>query len=204
MEKNNNGKVVAIISLCVAVVALAVDFASYSASLTINSSARVNPGDTFQPNVNFVENSMSCTASGEATVISAGTASGKTWKDASVELVQPGDSVTCKANIENKSTFIAYLKTFNTASAISCTAGTAKQNVDEAFEGIKLTSTHGADTITATIAAAGSNTSTSTSIAADGTQEVTFTVSYEEGSAVADGDFTVNVPQINLGYSTEQ
>lgn len=208
MEKNT-GKIIAICGLVVAVIALAVGFAAYSATLTISSFDVKVGDDTFSPNVNYRAESMSCTPGGNATVTSAGTVSGTTWSGIQASFKGPGDSITCTATVENTSSFIGYLKSLTTASPLVCAADDSNSNpatigVSDACTGMTLDVTVGSATMQATSAAAGSNTSiTGNTIAATtGTQTVTLVLTYATGSAVADGDFKVTVPQINLLYKT--
>ena len=209
MEKNNS-KIVAIVALVVAVVALSVGFATYSQTLTINSSAVIEPTNTFSENVKYRASSASCTTNGSATVNTTNMSLTDTaWSGVVSTLKAPGDYVECTATVENLSTYLAYLKEINTASAITCTANAAGTNTNAATNaatvcsGVTLDITAGSDTAQATSSAAASNTSTSSTITAGtGTQTVTFKVTYASGTATADGDITISVPQINLRYAT--
>ena len=208
MEKNNS-KIVAIVALVVAVVALSVGFATYSQTLTINSAAVIEPTNTFTENVKYRASSASCTTNGDAEVVTTNMQLTDTaWSGVSATLKTPGDYVECTATVENLSTYIAYLKEINTASAITCAAnasGTnsnAATNADAVCANVTLDITAGSDTAQATSSAAANNTSTSGSIAAEsGTQTVKFRVTFG-GSTPADGDITISVPQINLIYRT--
>lgn len=214
MEKNNN-KVIAVVALFTAVIALAVGFATYSATLTISNHDVTVGSDTFTPNLNYKASSMSCVdKSTNATVTSAGTVSGTAWSGVELSLAGPGDYVTCTAVIENTSQFDAYLYEINTATALSCEPKTTSSNpattgVSDACASMELTISEGTASATATsLAAASNNSITGVKInkitgttAGEGT--VSFTIRYGNNGALANGDFVVHVPQINLIYKTE-
>ena len=214
MEKNNN-KVIAVVALFIAVIALAVGFATYSATLTISSHDVSVGSDTFSPNLNYKASSMSCAVKSEgATVTSAGSVSGTAWSGVQLILSQPGDYVTCTATVENTSQFDAYLFEINTASALSCEAKASSENpattgVSEACSAMELSITQGSASATATSQTAASNNSItgvkidkiSGSTAGEG--NVSFTIRYNANGTQANGDFIVHVPQVNLIYKTE-
>ena len=215
MEKNNS-KVIAVVALVVAVVALSVGFATYSATLTItNTTATINPANTFSENVKYKASTMSCTPSTNASVVSAGTVSDTVWNGVQVTLTAPGDSVTCQATVQNSSAFVAYLRNITTSSTISCAAGTgtgaaSTTNVAAVCPGMELTITAGGSTATATSTAAASQAVTGTTgntIAAisgttPGEATVSFTITYKNDAQAADGSIVVTLPQMNLIYET--
>lgn len=220
MEKNNTYKIVSVVALVVAVIALSVGFATYSATLTISSSATVVPGDEFSPNVNFVSGTPNCVPSGKASVISNGSASEKAWSGIDVQLVEPGDYVTCTASVQNASIFDAYLKQIAAEAIVSCdTVGTSNPASDyaDACDGIEIDSSVATYTVSAdNTAVVGTTESilrsgdiTGVSIAAKNgdtisSQEVSIVIRYKTGSAKADGDFNVNIPTISVLYKTEE
>ncbi len=209
MEKNNS-KIVAVVALVVAVVALSVGFATFSATLTItNTSAAINPTNTFTTNVKYAANSVSCTTTGDAVVSNSGTLTDTAWNGVAITLKTPGDKATCTANISNLSSFVAYLREINTATALSCSAlagsnAASAANVTAVCNALSLVVTVGTDSATATASAAGSAvvSGTTNKIATSGTQAVKFELTYASGSQPADGDITVNVPQMNVIYKT--
>ena len=214
MENSNSTKLIAIIGLMVAVAALAVGFAAYSATLTIeNAQATATATDTFKPNVEYVSGSLSCVKTGtETAVTSAGSlatdASGYTtiWQNAAVTLESVGSSVTCTATVENRSTFTAYLKRINVAGPLVCeaaTSGTTVQNLSAACADITFSVSESTASASANSTAASSNTSVSgVSIGAGGTQNVSFTIAYPSGSDVTDADFVIKIPTISFVYET--
>lgn len=211
--KQNSTKIVAICALFVAVIALSIGFAAYSATLTIDSSATVEATNTFTPNVQYQVASKQCETTGTAVVNSDGQFNdgnhATEWSGISVTLKAPGDKVKCSATVENVSAFTAYLRTISTSAALSCASkvasgdGVATQFADTCAA-LKLNINAGGETATATSAAAASNTTiTGKSMAATtGTMPVYFELDYPTGSAIADGDISVTVPTINFIYKT--
>lgn len=216
--KQGNGKIIALAALAIATLSLTIGFATYTQTLNIQETKfDVIPENTFTPNVKYKENSaVEVGHTGNATVTSAGTIdTEKTlWSGIQVGFTAPGEAVTLKATVENKSTFIAYLDQITTGSnKITCEAKTgtgvnsATQNIDEACSGIKVTVTPGTDTtneMVVTSAAAGnvSNISNHSLAATTGTEDITLKIEYLDGSAVTDGDFTVTIPLVALTYKS--
>ena len=145
MEKNNNYKILTVVALFVAVLALAVGFAAYSATLTITNPSAVVTGDQFSPYVLYT-GTPSCVASGNATVISEGTLNNKNWTGVSLRMEKPGDSVTCTESVQNGSLLTAYLESIKASKAIECVSygtgeddGNPTTNFQSACDGMKLT-----------------------------------------------------------------
>lgn len=215
MEKGNS-KIIAVVALFVAVIALAVGFATYSATLTIEPHDVSVGSDTFSPNVKYQASSMKCDVkSDDAVVTSAGSVTDTAWSGIVLSLAKPGDYVTCTATVENNSNFDAYLREINTTSAITCETKTGSENaattgISDACGQMELVINQGTASATATSTAAASNTTVSgvkidkISGSTAGTKDVSFTIRYKTGGAVeANGDFIVKVPQVNLIYKTE-
>lgn len=215
--KQGNGKIIALAALAIATLSLTIGFATYTQTLNIQeTSFDVTPENTFTPNVKYVSASpVTVNTVGNATVTSPGTIDTERvlWSGIQIGLTAPGDAVTLKATVENKSTFIAYLKSITTGSnKITCAAKTgegvnsATQNIDEACSGIKVTVTAGSDAtnkMEVTSAAVGNVSLTNHSLAAtSGTEDITLKVEYLDGSAVTDGDFVVTIPMISLTYKS--
>ena len=210
----NGSKIIAIVALLVAVVALAVGFATFSATLTIDAQANVEATNEFTPNVNYSATLPKCYYTGDSsktdiitTGYSAGTATGKVWNGIKVPITMEHKSVTCEAEIENTSTYIAYLKSIVTSAGLTCAStgsgddAASETSVTSVCSNSSATVTVGSDTATITNAAV-NNTSTSGSIAASGTQTVLLTIAYN-GTASPDGDVTITVPTISLTYKTQ-
>lgn len=221
MEKSSN-KVIAICALVVGVLALAIGFATYTATLTIGGSgegegnkATIQATDTFSPEVNYVEGSPKCYVTGDTskaviTGANVGTASGKSWTGISVPMEAKG-SVTCEAQVENESTFIAYLYSIAANSGINCNVTglnandgpVATQNVDDACDEMSVTVTIGADNLVITDAAATNDAITGNTIAANGGTTTVYVTITQTGNTVTDGRFNVNIPTISHTYKTE-
>lgn len=216
----NSSKIIAIVALLVAVVALAVGFATFSATLTIDSEAIVEKNDQFSPNVNYSEtlpicyytddNSKTNIMTGDIATAgySAGTATGKVWSGISVPITMSHKSVTCEAEIENTSAYVAYLRAIKTTTGLSFAsvgsgddaASTTAINAVTANSSAVVTL--GSDSATITNAAV-NNTSTNGTIAAtNGKQIVTLTIAYT-GTVAPDGDIRITVPTISLTYKTQ-
>lgn len=211
MEKNN-GKILAVAALVVAVVALSVGFAAYSASLTIDSNATLKATDTFSSNVKYDETSPKCYVTGDGSKTSVatagysvGTAANHTWSGISVPLTMDNKSVTCEAVVNNTSDYIAYLTGISTNTGITCesvaTGDAAASNVDTICGNTKATVTIGSDSLAITSAAASASNTTGTIAATNGTQTVTLVIEYT-GTVAADGDIRIKVPNITYTYKT--
>ena len=219
MEKGNNGKVVAIVALVVAVVALSVGFAAFADDLTISGSANVSGANAFDAatgnGLEYLSTSPACVITGTNTSVastpySAGTATEDTWSGISVPLTTTNPSVTCTATVQNNTAYRAYLKSIATTTGITCssTGANAQTNADNVCAATTVDVQIGSvntDKITVTTAAA-SNNSTSGSIdpktgSTPGTATVTVVIAYN-GTATADEDVVVTIPTITHHYSS--
>ena len=221
MEKNN-GKIIAVVALVVAVVALSVGFAAFADQLTIDGNATLAPTDDFDTGVKYVSTSPKCYATGDAskaTVITTGydtgTATDDTWSGISVPLSMTQKSVTCEAQVENNSSYVAYLKGIATTSGLTCaskgTGDTAATNAATVCgnenANVKATviigdSTASTDKIEIQGAAA-NNDGTTGNIAMNGTTNVYVVIEYL-GTTTPDGDVLITLPTITHNYSTAQ
>jgi len=218
MERNSGYKTISVIGLLIAVTALAIGFASYSATLNITNPEALVSGDEFSPYVVFT-GTPSCVVNGEAKVNSAGTALEHDWSGVRVTLTKPGDAVTCTATVQNGSLLPAYLKRITAEKPLECTPGTDNPatNYQDACAGmelnfkvdtydISLDNTGTIGTIQNTLS---SGTITNISIPAKAnnnisTHDASFTITYKEDSQIADGDFIVKIPTMSLFYETNQ
>lgn len=219
MEKNN-GKIIAVVALVVAVVALSVGFAAFADQLTIDGNATLQATNDFDEKVKYVSGSPKCYATGDsnkATVIttgySTGTANDDAWSGISVPLSMTQKSVTCEAQVENKSSYVAYLKSISTESGLTCaskgTGDSAATNVAAVCgtnnANVKATvivgdSTASTDKIEIQNAQV-STSSASGSIAMNGTTNVYVVIEYT-GTTAPDGDILITLPTITHNYST--
>ena len=210
-----NSKYIALVALTIAIIGLGIGFASYTRTLTISSSATVNPVDTFDVILTPTTNG-SCTTPGTGSSVAptkspttltttnaviANTGSGAPKAtNLSVDFTAPGQNVVYKFCAYNNSTYTAYLNAV-TVGSVSCSVASGSQ----ATSGLVTSACTG---ISATLNIAGTNyTSTNNNISSHtlgaGTAElVTLTISYANGSALADGAFVVNIGDFALKYDT--
>lgn len=226
MEKDRTAKTVAICALLLAVVGVSLGFAAFSESLTIKSSATVTPSDNMYI---YFASSNQKTDGGEivASDVSAspaqfdGDVEHKAVIDNSVskspkitglraDFTSPGQSVRYSFYAYNAWEYDAYLKTINIDATKTCTAkeGTLSANesikdsqeakIEAACAGISLSVKVGNDeAVTATTGNIDNHI-----LAEDGFEPVVVTISYAEGSSVADTDFNVAFGDITLNYSS--
>ena len=219
MEKNN-GKIIAIVALVVAVVALSVGFAAFADQLTIAGSATAkagtNPFDdtTENGNLDYLSTSPECHATNDETYTeyTPGTASGDAWSGISVELTKAHPSVTCTAKVQNNTAYTAYLRGITTSGPLACssTGSNKDTNAANVCSTLNMTVKFGTvenDKIEFTgTSTPSANNSTTGSIAAKsgqtpGESTVTLTISYNS-SAVTDEDVTITIPTITHNYSS--
>ncbi len=215
MEKNNNSKVIAVVALVVAVVALSVGFAAFADQLTISgnatAAAAADPFDDSTNGLAYLSTSPKCYVTGDTdqtaiTGANVGTATGDTWSGISVPLTATNPSVTCTATVENKTSYTAYLTGISTTTGLTCSSsGTnGTTNANNVCSGASVEVQVGSvstDKITVTNAAANNN-STSGSIApTSGTATVTVKITYDP-TALTDEDVIITLPTITHSYSS--
>ena len=216
MEKNNNGKMVAIVALVVAVVALSVGFAAFADDLTIDGTATVESknefdDDTATNGLHYQANSNKCYLTSDSTAKTAivgadvGTLSTDAWSGISMPLGDSANSITCEAVVENLTSYKAYLTSLAANGGLTCTSSGANKTSNETNVcgattlTVKVGDVAG-DTITVTNAAV-TNSSTQGEIAAtSGTALVTVTVAYT--GAQTDENVTITLPTITHHYSS--
>lgn len=109
MEKDRTYRTVSVIALIVAVVALSIGYAAFTASLNITATAKVEPTNTFTDNIKFNEDAAVGDNSTDGLNIEPGDASGDVWENIEASLTKPGDKAEVTATILNDSDFTAYL-----------------------------------------------------------------------------------------------
>ena len=218
MEKNN-GKVIAIVALLVGVVALSVGFAAFTDQLTIDGTATAkvgtNPFDEGNgKDLRYKATTMEChsTADSNVNVIttgySAGTLTEDSWSGSSVPLTKDVPSVTCTAVVENKTEYVAYLKSIGANKGIECSSegSNAAANASSVCANTTVVAQFGTvatDKIEITTTQPTAKTDTTGSIAAKtGESTVTVTISYDPTKVVADEDVTITLPTITHDYSS--
>ncbi len=220
MEKNN-GKIIAIVALVVAVVALSVGFAAFADQLTIDGQATAqgseNPFDDTTNGALEYDNTANATKcyygndTSDTTTVH-GTASGDSWSGISVSLTREKPSVTCTATVKNDTTYNAYLRGIKASGPVTCASnGTnAATNASSVCATVAVTAQFGAaasDKITINKDTAANYEITSGlsgSVSANGTSTVTVVISYDPTNSSADEDVTITLPTITHTYSSAQ
>ena len=228
MGKSRKNKKIVLIVLLLLVVGLSIGFADFTRTLSIqSSSANVSIAASdedfyivFSSTPDKIENGKPM-FSGDATENTDSsnpiTLEGNTIKNLSATLSARGQKATWTFYARNEGNYEAYLKSviFNNVENEDAfivgtkNEGTTQSYVDRAVENLKLTVTSGTDSYDSKT---GSKTdiNDATPIAIDGYETITVTLEYlstdSEGnpSFLADGDFTVEIGNINLGYSSVQ
>ena len=202
MEKTRKMKKTILLVLLLVVVGLSIGFAAFSSNLTIRSSATVKPdASTFK-----VVFSASATESVGGSVVTDGNyASGGTFDANTTTLegltatfTEPGQVATWEIYSFNAGAYDGYLNTV-TLGEITCSAktGTTDSMVQEAAKGIKLKVSAGDAIYDATTEGISGH------ILEQGKGEkIVVTLTYQAGSAIADGDFEVSIGDIKLGYDS--
>ena len=208
MEKSRKNKKIVLIVLVLIVVGLSIGFAAFGSQLTINSSASVTmDGSTFK--VGFSDSQTGLTGtSTTSTVVGTGVTAvdgqfannNLTISGLAASFTGPGQSVTWKTYAYNDGQFDAFLKSV-TVGKITCVAdsesGTTQAYVDEAAKGISIKVSVGGDKYSAT-----KTNITNSKLEIGKAEEVLITLEYADGSAIADGDFDVQIEPIQLNYSS--
>ena len=218
MEKNN-GKIIAIVALFVAVVALSIGFAAFTDTLTINGTATVQKGaDAFDGSFKYdADSEETCTLAGGGAITgtyNARTSSDDSWSGITVPIgtTSGTNSVVCTATVKNTSNFDAYLKTITITGPLTYTTGTgddAASNVDAVCDHVTATVQVGStpsNSLAITTSSTSSSAATNLNQKVDkntGSVDVTVTITYDYTTGpVPDGDVTVTLPTISHNYST--
>ena len=203
MEKNNS-KIIAVAALVVAVIGLSVGFAAFAATLTIdNASATMAAKDQFSEYVNYKSSvSPTCFAG------NAGSVNAKSWNGIHVPLSMEQKVVTCHATVENLSAYVAALNKISVNGSIVCESAAATGTSGAATNASTICANTQFTVTTGSATKTFSNTNltaldniTGTSIASQGTAEVTLTIEYT-GDVAADGDVNITIPQVSLDYKS--
>lgn len=200
MEKSRKAKKNILIILLLVVVGLSIGFAGFASQLTIQNFNATVKGDESSFKVVFSESTTEATGNSATTGGKAqgGTFSGTELTGLTAEFTAPGQTATWELYAFNDGQFDAFLKSV-TIGTVTGTAleGTTQSYVDEAIKGIKIKVDVRGEEYTAT-----RGSITSHELAKGQGEKITVTLTYEAGSATADGDFTVNVGKILLDYDS--
>lgn len=118
-NRDNNGKIIAVIALVLAVVGLSIGFAALQTRLEINGTAEVTGGKTWD--VKFVDSSLKVDKVGSAQSTDP-TVSATTIKDYKVTLAKPGDKVSYYFQVTNAGSFDAKLDSITIGTPTCSTA----------------------------------------------------------------------------------
>lgn len=220
MENNRNTKLIAIVGLIAAILALSIGFAAFTQSLSISTNAVVNPenttldilfssSSTSQLEDNVTPSTSDIKVIGTPAVI-VNDGAYPTISNLHATFTDKNQTVTYSFYVHNNSAYVGYLRgvTYSNATGAStykrCIAG------EETTESTVNNSDGGAacDDISMTIsinnnAYASTNTAiSSTPIAIDEYQPIVVTITYSGTHDLPDGDFDVSFGDITLNYSS--
>ena len=128
-NRDNNGKIIAVIALVLAVVGLSIGFAALQTRLEINGTAEVTGGKTWD--VKFVDSSLKVDKVGSAQSTDP-TVSATTIKDYKVTLAKPGDKVSYYFQVTNAGSFDAKLSSSFALPTPTCTGTGENAETDAA------------------------------------------------------------------------
>lgn len=207
MKNNRRNQYFIILALIVAVLSVTIGFAAFSTTLTIKSSADVNPNsDTFSVVFSNINNGINTNPvvplkSSNAITSTNGVINNSgdpTLSNLSATFTEPGQKVEYSLYVYNAGMYKAYLNSITFKGNKSCTASAVDTNyVDEACEDIKLEVQLGPDEYFETTKNINGHT-----LAVGGSEIVKITIEYLENGTRTDGPFTISFPDISLYYST--
>ncbi|MBQ6135138.1 MAG: hypothetical protein IJI60_02350 [Bacilli bacterium] len=211
MSDNKTYRIISIIALVLSAIGITLGYAAFSNTLTIVSSAEVNPSSAafnvdFSSSSSSVEtNSIAPTLNTTATGFSATSATINNATDPVISnlkatFTEPGQSATYTFYAYNAGEYIAYLNSIVFSGNKTCTAktGTTQALVNTACNGISLSIKVGSESPTTTSIASISGHS----LAKTASEEIVVVIEYAAGSGLADGDFDVTFPDIVLTYDS--
>ena len=230
MKKNdNNARIIGVIALVVGVLGLSLGFAAFSQTLTIKSSAEVNPDENIF-NIDFSSNSGSVADDPIVPVLSPNNEPGFSATNGEIDntdsgnaviknlhavFTKPGQSATYNFYTKNAGELKAYLKsvTFTNVSGEGTTKKCTAKNtsspatpslVESACQGIKLKVTVGSEDFLETKLRNQFASETAHDLAKNGYEPIKVVISYEAGSAQADGGFDVSFGDVVLLYTSNE
>lgn len=208
MEKSRKSKRAILLILLLVVIALSIGFAAFNSQLVIKSSATVT-GDESSFNVVF---STSKTASvggtptmdGNATDANEFTTGNTTVEGLKAAFTNPGQTATWTMYAYNAGEHDAYLNNIGIGNITGKAKSTTSQDkVDAAVEGMSIKVTIGESNYAKEyLVTSDNNTIGSHKLAKGEGEKVTITLEYASGSAKADGDFDVEIGDIELLYES--
>ncbi len=218
MERNRKVKIIIMITLMVAITAMSLGFAAFSATLNISSSASVSPNsDDFKvvlsPDVDrYYDWDFDAWLDGETingAILSPGSLSWGYVSNINAAFSKPNQSVIYTFYIHNIGEYDAYLKSVNISNVSekntwkSCAASTTDSTkatdslVQAACTGIDLSIK-----INDVNYAVNEGNLAGVKLAKGDVATAVLTISYVEGSSLADGPFNVTFGDLSLEFST--
>ena len=213
MEKNINIKLLSFFALVISIFVMTLGFAAFSSVLTISSSARVTPnsqdfkifisGSSSDPYEDVISPTVTNGATADNAIVV-----GNMYTNLKAYFTEPGQSVSFDAYTHNVGKFDAYAKAIyfdNLAGEAvnkKCIAeeGATDALVQAACEGIKIVFVN--NTVGVTQYMTVENISENNKLSPGVWISTSIVISYEEGSARADGPFSVNFGNIRFSFST--
>ena len=210
MEHNRQIKILSIVALVIAIVAMSLGFAAFSATLNISSSASVSPNSSdFKIRIvsydgsNIIEPISFANASGSNATIGE---DGLTLSNISVNLSEPGSCVVYRFYVQNDSPYDAYLSSYERVDTDGdgnnkkCVAESdnvndellllACESISYGFDLYDVDGTKVTDNPVGQVLHPGEQ------------HTIDFKVVYLDDGTLADGDFRVDFDDIKIEYST--
>ena len=212
MGENKGYKILSIIALVIGVIGVTLGYAAFESTLTIESSAEVVP-DASTFNVDFSSSSSAVQTNAITPTLNPNNVTDFTATNATIDnssdptitglhatFTAPNQSVTYQFYSYNAGLYPAFLNSIVFDGTKSCTArtGTDATMVANACNGITLSVQVGSETATTSSVAS----ITGHTLGIEAAEQVTVVISYEDGSALADGAFDVTLPDIVLTYNS--
>ncbi len=219
MKKERQTKIISLLSLFVAVLGLSIGFAAFERTLTIRSSAEVNPTNDFNVEFSTTSDSVSSdpvvpTVTGEGATATNATidtdSNNLLIKNLHVDFTALNQKATYKFYTKNSGQYVAYLKSIAFANVSGkneprvCTPketsgpnAATNSLVQAACDDIRVTVTIGGTLYTESVASIANH-----SVAAGNSEEIIVTIEYLPNGDTADGPFDVAFGDITIAYSS--
>ena len=230
MGREKNGKILAIVALCVAIFGLTIGFAAFSNTLTISSSATVSPNKSAF-NVDFSTSASSVVTSAivptalngasatNATIDNGGDLSDPVVEGISATFSEPGQSATYDFYAFNAGEYDAFLNSVVFESVVNNTVAkvcsisqddvaagiptASDEQLAAACEAINVKVVVGEDAQAREFASSQTNIADFV-VAKKSATKVSVVLTYAENGARADGNFKVDFGNIALSFGSTQ